>query len=400
MSLCTNTPEGAGEGAAGGAAGGGAGDIPDSAGFSWRQPAIAAEIASKATDAVRRSRCALNDLLQIIRVHLLMVFSIAVATILWRGREYLFANPIRGLTHMIVLRCRAQYRKCVFLGLFLLLVGRFAFGAQETVGVTEIAPNLLVFSTTGGNVVASVGPDGALLVGTPSAASTEQISDILAGRTKSPVRYVVIAPQDLAHSEGDAGWGQRGAFVAMHENALQRLGGDVMGTPPPLDARFVNLGVDRPRIAFSEVLAFDLNGESIHIVHQKPGYSNADAIVHFHVAMLVYMGEAFPGDGYPNIDPAQGGTLDGLLKTLDGWTDKTFQVVPARGKVTNGTTVKAFRDMIVTVRDRVHRMIGAGRTESEVVAEHPTTDFDAQWGHGRVGPDEFVHEVYSALKGR
>jgi hypothetical protein len=108
----------------------------------------------------------------------------------------------------------------------------------------------------------------------------------------------------------------------------------------------------------------------------------------------------FPGDGYPAIDPAQGGTLDGLLKTLDAWTDSAFQVVPARGKVTNGATVKTFQDMIETVRDRVRRMIEAGRTESEILSEHPTSDFDAQWGHGRVRSDEFVHEVYSAVKGQ
>jgi cyclase len=237
-----------------------------------------------------------------------------------------------------------------------------------------------------------------LLVGIPLAASTPRISNLLASLTKSPVRYVVIAPQDLPHSEGDAGWGRRGAFVAMHENALRRLGGDTMGAPPPLSPRFVKLGVDRPRIAFSEVLAFDLNGESIHVVHQKPGYSDADAIVHFHVAKVVYLGEAFPGDGYPAIDPAQGGTVDGLVKTLDGWTDSSFHVVPARGKVTTGATVKALRDMIVTVRDRIKRMIEAGRTEREVLAEHPTTDFDAEWGHGRVRPEEFVHDVYTALK--
>jgi hypothetical protein len=147
----------------------------------------------------------------------------------------------------------------------------------------------------------------------------------------------------LAHSEGDAGWGRRGAFVAMQENALQRIGGNVMGAPPPLSDRFIKLRVDRPRIAFSEVLAFDLNGESIHVVHQSPGYSNADAIAHFHVANLVYLGEVFPGDGYPAIDPAQGGTLDGLLKTLSGWTDDKFRVVPARGKVTTVATVKVFR---------------------------------------------------------
>jgi len=278
-----------------------------------------------------------------------------------------------------------------------ILLYQITFAVQETVGVTEITPNLLVFSTTAGNVVASVGRDGAFLVGTPSPASTQQISDALAARTKSLFRYVVIAPQDPNHSEGDAGWQRRGAFVAMHENALQRLGGNVMGATPPASPRFAELGVERPRIAFSEVLAFDVNGESIHVVHQKPGYSNADALVHFHVAMVVYLGEVFPGDGYPLIDNSQGGTLDGLLKTLDPWTDPAFKVVPARGKVTNGATLKAFRDMAVTVRSRVQHLVESGKTESEVVAEHPTADFDAQWGHGRVRADDFVHEVYVSL---
>jgi cyclase len=291
-----------------------------------------------------------------------------------------------------------------FLGLLVLSFFGLAISspcsAQDGVGVTEITRTLLVFSTGAGNVVASVGPDGALLIGTPSAASTPHISKILASHTSSPVRYVVIAPEDSAHSEGDAGWGRRGAFVAMQENALQRIGGNVMGAPPPLSDRFIKLRVDRPRIAFSEVLAFDLNGESIHVVHQSPGYSNADAIVHFHVANLVYLGEVFPGDGYPAIDPAQGGTLDGLIKTLGGWTDDKFRVVPARGKVTTGATVKVFRDMIATVRDRVQQMINSGQSENQILAEHPTADFDATWGHGRTQAEAFVREVYDAFTER
>jgi hypothetical protein len=297
---------------------------------------------------------------------------------------------------MTLHRNRIQRCICTVMGLYALMCMP-ALAAQKTVGVTEIASNLLVFSTAAGNVVASVGKDGAFLVGTPSAASTQQISDVLAARTKSPFRYVVIAPQDPAHSEGDAGWQHRGAFVAMHENALQRLGGDVMGAPSPPPPQFATLGVERPRIAFSEVLAFDLNGESIHVVHQKPGYSNADALVHFHLAMLIYLGEVFPGDGYPLIDNPQGGTLDGLLTTLAPWTNPNFKIVPAHGKVTDGATLKAFRDMIVTVRSRVQHLIEAGKTESEVVAEHPTSEFDTQWGQGRVRADDFVREVYASL---
>ena len=285
----------------------------------------------------------------------------------------------------------------VALVLAIVLAGTSVAGASELVETTEISPSVLVFATSSGNVVASVGPDGALLVGTPSAASTAQISAILAKHTKSTTRYVVIYPQDSAHSQGDAGWGERGAFVAMQEKALDRLGGHAMGSARPLPPALLALKVDRPRIAFSEVLTFDLNGEAIHIIHQAPGYSDADAVTHIHAAKTIYLGEVFPGDGYPEIDSTQGGKLDGLLKQLI-WTNDAMHIVPARGKVTTGADVKAFRDMILTVRDRVQKMITAGQTENQLLAAHPTADFDARWGNGRVHPDAFVRELYSALK--
>jgi hypothetical protein len=269
--------------------------------------------------------------------------------------------------------------------------------AQERVLVTELSPHLLVLATSAGNVVASVGPDSVLLVGTPSAASTAQIRRILASRTTSPVRYVVIAPEAIENSEGDAGWGRQGAFVAMQENALGRLGGHAMGPQLPLPDRLIRLGVDRPRISFSEVLSFDMNGEAIHLVRQSPGYSDADTIVHYHIANLVYLGEVFPGDGYPRIDHAQNGTFEGLMKTLASWTGERFRVVPARGPVTDGNRVQAFLDMITAVRDRVQQMHDAGRSDQEIVALHPSAAFDSRWGHGRVSPDDFVRELEESI---
>ena len=281
----------------------------------------------------------------------------------------------------------------------ILLSGSYSWAESTSAPteVTEIGPKLLVFGTTSGNVIASVGEDGVLLIGTPSAASTEEISNILASRTKASARYVVIWPEDMARSEGDAGWGRRGAFVAMQERALERLGGHAMGPPIPLPSPLKQLGVDRPRVAFSEVLTFDLNGEAIHVVHQPPGYSDADAIAHFHLANLIYLGEVFPGDGYPEIGPQLGGNLDGLLKTLGSWSGGSFRIVPARGNVANGGDVKAFHDMILNVRDRVQHSIEAGHGEEQTVAEHPSAEFDARWGHGRVRPDEFVQAIYRSL---
>jgi len=265
------------------------------------------------------------------------------------------------------------------------------------VSVTEVTRNVLVFGTGAGNVVASVGPDGALLVGTPAAADTAAIEKILEGRTKSAARYVLVGPEDPASSEGDAGWGKRGAFVAMQELAQQLIGGDVMGAPEPLPVRFVKLGVDRPRVAFSDVLAFDLNGEAIHIVHQPAGQVNANCLVHFHVANLIYFGDAFPGDEYPRIELDRGGRIDGLIQILGGWTDKSLKIVPARGKVATGTEMKEFVEMLTAVTGNVRGMVKAGMTTSEIVAAKPAAEFDAKWGHGRVTSDEFVKEVAESV---
>ena len=88
----------------------------------------------------------------------------------------------------------------------------------------------------------------------------------------------------------------------------------------------------------------------------------------------------FAGEGYPAIDPAQGGALEGLVDTLDRWTVSALRIEPARGEMTNGGGVRAFRDRIVTVR--VKPLVAAGRNESQLLAKHLRSDFDARWGTG------------------
>ena len=105
---------------------------------------------------------------------------------------------------MPTIRARYLVRGISVLAFFPLLLA-YAVGGED-LKVTEIGPSVLLFSTANGNAVASVGRDGALLIGTPSRASTDEIAKILSQRTQSPFRTVVIGPQDIAHSQGDAGW--------------------------------------------------------------------------------------------------------------------------------------------------------------------------------------------------
>jgi hypothetical protein len=56
-----------------------------------------------------------------------------------------------------------------------------------------------------------------------------------------------------------------------------------------------------------------------------------------------------------------------------------------------------FRDMMVTVRDRVQKLKKEGKTVEEVIAATPTKDLDATWGKGFMQPNQFVTLMYSLL---
>ena len=60
----------------------------------------------------------------------------------------------------------------------------------------------------------------------------------------------------------------------------------------------------------------------------------------------------------------------------------------------------AYRDMLVTMRDRVKPLVGAGRTLEQVKAARPTQDLDGKWGQGSMKPDVWLGIAYASLKGR
>jgi cyclase len=224
-----------------------------------------------------------------------------------------------------------------------------------------------------------------VLMGVQSPATTAAIEAELARRTTSPRRYVVLAPGDSGAVSGDGGWGALGATVVAHEwtrPRLEKWGGT---KPPPL-----------PPVTYSEVIAFDLNGGSMHVVHMPPGYSDDDAIVHFHHANIVHLGSSLTTDGYPHVDLGQNGSIDGIIETvrrfIESPADSRF--VPRRGAVIRTAELREYHRMLTAVRDTVRRLAKDGATEDQVVARRPTTAFDARWGKGRITPEQFVRMVY------
>jgi glyoxylase-like metal-dependent hydrolase (beta-lactamase superfamily II) len=103
---------------------------------------------------------------------------------------------------------------------------------------------------------------------------------------------------------------------------------------------------------------------------------------------------------YPFVDASTGGSIDGMIRATDrnlAKATRTTVIVPGHGPVGDRAALERWRDMLVTVRDRVAALKKKGQPLAAVVAAKPTASFDATYGRGIIGPDFFTRIVYEQV---
>jgi hypothetical protein len=109
---------------------------------------------------------------------------------------------------------------------------------------------------------------------------------------------------------------------------------------------------------------------------------------------------------YPKIDLATGGSIQGVLDSLNRILDITIpahheeggtMVIPGHGRICDEADVMEYRDMLTVIRDRVRAMVKKGSTAAQVVASRPTMDYDGLYDITRPSADAFVETVYKSL---
>ncbi|MEP7086367.1 MAG: hypothetical protein ABI884_03445 [Gemmatimonadota bacterium] len=253
--------------------------------------------------------------------------------------------------------------------------------AQGTLPITKLAPDVYLIVSPSGNMVAEMSPSGVVVAGAQSRASTPGVVAAIRTVSAAPIRYVLFAPGDSMGDEGDAGWSDRHATVVAHERMR-------MTAPKVISA-----------LGFSEVLQIYLDGGSIHAVHQPPGHTRADIIVHLESKHVLYLGYAFIAKGYPRIDVKGGASIDSLIKEVSPFAGfEGVQIVPGRGAVQTAADVGAYRDMLIGVRAKITALIAQNKSRTEVVASRPTAQWDAAYARGGALPDLFAESVFNSLK--
>ncbi len=253
--------------------------------------------------------------------------------------------------------------------------------AQGTLPITRLAPDVYLIVSPAGNLVAETSPSGIVVAGVQARAATPAVVAALRTVSAAPIRYVLFAPGDSMGDEGDAGWSDRQATVVAHERMHM--------TAPNVTSA----------LGFSEVLQIYLGGGSIHAVHQPPGHTRADIIVHFESKRVLYLGNAFVARGYPRIDVKGGASIDSLIKEVTPFAGfDGVQIVPGRGAVQTAADVGAYHDMLTGVRAQVSALASQKKSLAEVIAAKPSAQWDAAYAHGGATPDYFVESVFLSLK--
>src|SRR5215813_9849147 len=276
--------------------------------------------------------------------------------------------------------------------------------SKVQIKVTNVSGNIYMLEGAGGNIAASVGDDGIVIVDDQFAPLAEKIQAALKGITDKPVRFVINTHYHGDHTGGNAPFSQTGSTVIAQDNVRKRLesggvggnGGSVRfeGKPAPKAAL--------PVITFEHDVTVHLNGEDIRALHFPSGHTDGDSIIFFPRNNVVHMGDDFVRYGFPFIDVASGGSVQGMIDAMEkamASLPADVKVIPGHGAISNLDDVRAFVKMLKETSAVVQKAIDEHKTldqmkQAKILA--PWEKFSGDF----VNSDAFIETLYNSLTGR
>ncbi len=263
----------------------------------------------------------------------------------------------------------------------------------------KLNDSLYMLTGAGGNLGLVVGKDATFLVDDQYEQMGPKIRAAVEAISKKPIRFVINTHWHFDHTGGNEIMGNNDAVIVAHDNVRKR-----MSTKQAIE--FLGLKFEPspekalPTVTFQEGTTFHLNGETIRVVHMPAAHTDGDAIVHFQKSNVIHMGDLFFNGYYPFIDTYSGGNVDGVIAAADkvlAMSDDATRLIPGHGPLARKADLKAYRDMLVAISQRIKAHMKDGKKMEDIIAAKPTADFDAKWGKGFIGPARFVEMLYKNL---
>jgi cyclase len=272
--------------------------------------------------------------------------------------------------------------------------------SKVEIKTTKIGPSFYTLEGQGGTIGALVGADGVFLVDSQFAPLTDKLVAALKPISDGRVRMLVNTHYHPDHTGGNENFAKLGAIILSRDELRDRLakGAPAAGNAP---ARAPAAPGALPMVTYEGTVTVHMNGEDVKLIPIPAAHTDGDTMVWFPRQDVLMMGDFFRTIGYPNIDRAGGGTLNGMIAGLQKAIDQTTpatKVVPGHGAITDRAGLMAHRDMIIAIRDRIAPLVQQGKTLEEVMAAKPTSAFDDKVPNAGMTTERFEGQVYAELK--
>ena len=277
--------------------------------------------------------------------------------------------------------------------------------SKVQIKATKVSGNIYMLEGAGGNIGASIGEDGIVIVDDQFAPLADKIQASLKslGITDKPVRFVINTHYHGDHTGGNTPFSNTGSTVIAQDNVRKRLqtggsagnGGSIKMEVKPAEKS------DLPIITFEHDVTVHLNGEDIRALHFPSGHTDGDSIIFFPKNNVVHMGDDFVRYGFPFIDVSSGGSVQGMISAMEKATAQLppdVKVIPGHGALSNLDDVREFTKMLKETSAVVQKALDQHKTLDQMKQEKILEPWK-KWSGDFVNADAFIETLYNSLTG-
>jgi len=265
--------------------------------------------------------------------------------------------------------------------------------------VTALTERLFLVRGAGGNVTVFDSPQGVLMVDGGSPEGSASVLHLVQRRTgKERVEILFNTHWHWDQTGSNRTLGPAGTRIIAHENTRLWLGTEILCKwqhrsfqPLPPKAR--------PTQTFYTSGSLEFGGERIDYGYLPQAHTDGDIYVFFRQANVLVASDVLAVGHYPILDYSTNGWIGGMANATqilaDLCTPET-RVIPGTGPVQTPSALQAEHEMLLTLKQRLAKLLAEGMSVEDMLAAGPTREFDAQWGD----PTLFVSNAWPGLVAR
>jgi len=270
--------------------------------------------------------------------------------------------------------------------------------SKVEIKTTKISNNFYTLDGQGGTIGVLVGPDGIFMVDSQFAPLSQKIAAAIHQISDKPIRFMVNTHVHGDHTGGNENFAKMGTTIFSRGELRYRLVHPSPGAngAPGVAAPAAAL----PVVTYEGPVTIHMDGEEVQLIPIRRAHTDGDTLVHFVSNDVLMTGDYYRSIQFPNIDRTNGGSLNGMIEGLGvtiGMAGPSTKIIPGHGPMVDRAAVIAHRDMILAIRDKVAALVKQGKSEDEVLAAKPTSDFDSI-PNASTTSERFVRQLYAELK--